>query len=445
MIAFPQRLHLVAPPWIKAAHIHGVRVLGTLIFEWDEGSKDLLHLIENSTKCVASLANLADHFGFDGWLLNVECTLDRTLITRIYEFILALRAHCKVIWYDSLTCEGNLKYQNALTALNHPFLHCSDAIFLNYHWQPPLLATSTARAGARRLDVYAGVDVWGRGTWGNGRLRTSLGASAAQEMGLSVALFAPAWTWESDDAGRSERYRFEQYENLLWGGLVDGEDLFLNAVWREENGGDGWATLPPDRKVGIARVSSHQWCRRKTSIELKQVSLLRLRLWVRGTPPNCADPFYVRVRLYNKDGLVCDVWELEHRTTAEEWTLLSHIWDCLTEEVVRLEYEHGGLSAEHWAGHYGAAFSEPSLHEVVMKQRILSSRVLLLPPAYVRPFAANFSLGCGPLRWVKGRPVGGQWSHMSEQGLLPNCTSLLLESQHLIHSPEWYSCNICSF
>ncbi len=118
-----------------------------------------------------------------------------------------------VIWYDAVTAEGKLEWQDELNGLNGPFFDVCDGIFLNYTWKT---TTTTVRqtvvAGAeltlrarvskcvgvvqqvlgcgrgqkkdslansleylerkgsldRRRDVFVGVDVFGRGCVGGG-------------------------------------------------------------------------------------------------------------------------------------------------------------------------------------------------------------------------------------------------------------------------------------
>ncbi len=40
-----------------------------------------------------------------------------------------------VIWYDAVTVEGKLQWQNELNGLNSPFFQACDGIFLNYTWK----------------------------------------------------------------------------------------------------------------------------------------------------------------------------------------------------------------------------------------------------------------------------------------------------------------------
>ena len=47
----------------------------------------------------------------------------------------------QVIWYDAVTTEGCLKWQNTLNALNRPFFEASDALFVNYAWKVSIADT----------------------------------------------------------------------------------------------------------------------------------------------------------------------------------------------------------------------------------------------------------------------------------------------------------------
>jgi mannosyl-glycoprotein endo-beta-N-acetylglucosaminidase len=40
-----------------------------------------------------------------------------------------------LIWYDSLTSDGNIDWQNQLDEKNLPFFKVTDGIFLNYWWK----------------------------------------------------------------------------------------------------------------------------------------------------------------------------------------------------------------------------------------------------------------------------------------------------------------------
>lgn len=75
-----RRVAMPPPAWIRSAHRHGTKILGTLIFEWDAGKRDLDRLLGPevslvSTEVADSLVDLAVERGFEGWLVNVEVPL----------------------------------------------------------------------------------------------------------------------------------------------------------------------------------------------------------------------------------------------------------------------------------------------------------------------------------------------------------------------------------
>ena len=75
--------------------------------------------------------------------------------------------------YDSVTMDGKLKWQNELNDLNYAFFESCDGIFLNYNWRVDEDVNSIANSlktlkehgkSQRNLDIYFGIDVFGRGT-----------------------------------------------------------------------------------------------------------------------------------------------------------------------------------------------------------------------------------------------------------------------------------------
>nr|CAD7455738.1 unnamed protein product [Timema tahoe] len=214
---------ITVPPvvWINAAHLHGVKILGTIITEWNDGKEVWKQVLENSRsvlKFVDCLVNICLHFGFDGYLLNVENPMEQERFPLFKKFIYLLRIsllqhlpHAEVIWYDSVTVNGDLKWQNELNELNRPFFELCDGIFLNYCWTEINLKKSVENAGSRLIDVYVGVDVFGRGCFGGGGFNTTQAVDIARQHGLSVALFAPSWVHEY--LGKEN---FVTHEHVFW-------------------------------------------------------------------------------------------------------------------------------------------------------------------------------------------------------------------------------------
>ena len=111
----------------------------------------------------------------------------------------------EVIWYDAVTADGELKWQDELNEKNADFFFGCDGIFLNYNWKAEHLERSldTLRsrdAIGRSADIYVGIDVFGRGCHGgfdsNKSMEIIRSVSPSTDEALSVAVFAAGWTHE---------------------------------------------------------------------------------------------------------------------------------------------------------------------------------------------------------------------------------------------------------
>lgn len=83
---------------------------------------------------------------------------------------------------------------------------------------PDNLANSLSTAvsvGGCPQDVYVGVDVFGRGCLGGGGWNTLEAVAKARSYNLSVAIFAPGWTWELATSPRDFPEREERFWSLL--------------------------------------------------------------------------------------------------------------------------------------------------------------------------------------------------------------------------------------
>lgn len=236
--------HLVTIPplgWINAAHLHGVSVLGTFITEWEAGSavcKELLASEKTVALAVKQLVRIANHYGFEGWLINIENEVPIEKIPLMVKFVEDLtkamgktetdkktenagknkmkkvsNSHHHVIWYDSVTENGELKWQNALNSQNHAFFDACDGIFLNYTWTEDHLDSSKKAAGDRHRDVFVGLDVFGRNFYAGGKYDTWKALEVVRKHDLSAAIFAPGWTHETQPD-------FMAAERRLWGSLA---------------------------------------------------------------------------------------------------------------------------------------------------------------------------------------------------------------------------------
>ncbi|KAF8066341.1 ENGASE2 [Scenedesmus sp. PABB004] len=221
--------HLVSVPpagWTHAAHVHGVKVIGTIITEFGQGRRRCGALFESAAAArgvADTLVSLAAHHGFEGWLVNIENALTQDQVAVVMHFVGYLRARMAaavpggmVIWYDAVTAAGELRWQNGLVAANAPFFDLADALFVNYNWTPATLPATAAAAGGRAADVLLGIDVHGRGSYGGGGHGVGAALTAAARAGLSAALFAPGWVFEN-----LERSRFEELQERWWNAVQE--------------------------------------------------------------------------------------------------------------------------------------------------------------------------------------------------------------------------------
>lgn len=214
------------PPvtWINAAHKNGVPVLGTFITEGEEGKIVCLEIFkskENCLKIAHKLASVANGYKFEGWLINIENEISMEYIPHVIMFLRCLTKEMKsihsnslVIWYDSVTKQGQLKWQNALNDKNVQFFQSCDAIYLNYIWTDEHLNQSLKFSDNRKFDVYAGVDIFGRDCWGGGGFNTSLAIEKISAFNLSIALFAPGWVHEVGGEDNFENNQIKFWKSL---------------------------------------------------------------------------------------------------------------------------------------------------------------------------------------------------------------------------------------
>ncbi len=175
-IYFSHKLVCVPPPtWTNTLHRNGVKVLGTFILEPQSPDIDrMLRQCDGHFPIAKQLASLADTFGFDGWLLNIEKEFPRAfshLPKRLSDFIEDLKQYAgddkQIIWYDALTVDNEVNHQNGLTQKNLSFALAADALFTNYEWLPENVFHARQVAVKNDInteDVYFGIDVWAQNT-----------------------------------------------------------------------------------------------------------------------------------------------------------------------------------------------------------------------------------------------------------------------------------------
>ncbi|ORY99667.1 glycoside hydrolase [Lobosporangium transversale] len=242
---------ITIPPvvWTNAAHRNGVRCLGTIITEWlpgvlvtdemvsgpgqafvDQEGNDIVDRRFFSRAYADKLVQLAVYFKFDGWFINIESILrgGNKQAEQMYAFLAYLRKRLheaipnggELIWYDSvISSTGEVAWQDKLSSENYRFFEQSDGIFTNYTWKEGYVAESAALAGSRNRDVYTGIDIWGRNTFGGGGYTAYKALEVIQRDKTSCALFAPAWTYEFLD-----KKDFLTNDRLFWTGFHGDKD-----------------------------------------------------------------------------------------------------------------------------------------------------------------------------------------------------------------------------
>ena len=210
-----ERVTIPPRQWTESCHRQGVSCLGTFIVEWGPGELEILKLIYGpaynpllfSTQCdfcpfyADKLVQVAKYYGFDGYLFNVESKLSSSIHCIILQrFLNYFRTmlHYEIpgsllIWYDSVIYTGELKWQDQLNSRNEMFFSVCDGIFTNYTWNQHRLRQSglNGDSKSRKYDIYTGIDIWGRNTFGGGGFNVHKALREITKVDTSVALFAP--------------------------------------------------------------------------------------------------------------------------------------------------------------------------------------------------------------------------------------------------------------
>lgn len=253
-------------PWINAGHRHGVPILGTIIIEFDNAKQlidEILWSRQDLYRYVEAFVLVTKNFGFDGWLLNIECSVDPGQVAPLKEFVqqLTKRIHEEipngvVIWYDSVTESGSLSWQNEVNERNIDMYRGTDGILLNYWWSSEHLEKTMdilKHDKEELAKVYVGIDVFGRGQTA-GFHSYEVSSKNSSEMSsksvnndkmmhllqtmrpitnhnMSIGIFAPGWTFEnmpnehpmadeaSDEINKKFLKRNTKFWTLLWNQL----------------------------------------------------------------------------------------------------------------------------------------------------------------------------------------------------------------------------------
>ncbi len=230
-----------SPDVVDAGHKNGVKVIGTVFMpQAAHGGKmewlnDLLQQTEDgSYPVVDKLIEVANTYGFDGWFINQETegTDEAPLSKEHADLMQGFLAYHKekapdleLAYYDSMTVDGEMDWQNALTEKNAVYLKSeegadvADSMFLNFWWTTDTLApeellkTSSELAAEKEIDpydLYAGVDIQSNGY--DTPIKWNLFENPDGGTYTSLGLYCPSWAYFSSDMIQD----FWKKENKLW-------------------------------------------------------------------------------------------------------------------------------------------------------------------------------------------------------------------------------------
>jgi hypothetical protein len=346
----------------------GVKDLIKLL-DGKESKGEINNEVEFSKYYADKLIELAIKNNFDGWFFNIECDIPNEFY--VNKMILFLKYITKeihkrkpnslIIWYDSvIKTTGKIEYQNELNVKNSDFFDCCDGIFLNYCWKDENLKNSFENSKERNYDVFVGIDVWKRGCVGG--FETYQSFEKIQKYNLSIAVFAPAWTYEQNNGSKSAEL-FYLNENHLWNG-VRPVHLLLEE-W--EFGNDDKWTIEKDGIDDKCYVTSFNLTRKSQKIDLykhenqefwRKNPIIECIEWCKGTGPNFNDYYFITISLFDENNNLKKKFEKIINKTCEFWKKIKiqiNLNDY--ENIQYILYENGGKDIENWFGNFGSRIS----------------------------------------------------------------------------------------
>ena len=240
---------IIVPPSadiVNAAHKNGVPVLGTVFFppavyggkvQW---VKDFLKKDSDGRYILADkLIEVSKYYGFDGWFINQESEgLNEEEAKEFKEMMKYLQSkkdkNMQIIYYDSMTENGGISWQNQLNDENKMYLQdgntkVSDGMFLNFWWDERGIEDSVNNAkslGRSPYDLFAGIDVQANGYNTNANWKAVF--KNPGEAKVSLGLYCPDNTYHSSKTFDE----FLKKENRFWIGS--------NKDPRKINAEDNW-------------------------------------------------------------------------------------------------------------------------------------------------------------------------------------------------------------
>ena len=149
----------------NAAHKNGVLSIAEYFLPRNpQYTEEWLQKDENGNFPYADkLIEIMEFYGFDGYFINQEEAIPVEYVPvmkEIMQYMMDRGAYIQ--WYDSLTNQGGISYQNIFNATNSDFVYdtthgygqVSHSIFLNYWYRSDAIKDSAAHAESLGLDPY---------------------------------------------------------------------------------------------------------------------------------------------------------------------------------------------------------------------------------------------------------------------------------------------------
>lgn len=158
-------INLPNPAYTDAAHRNGVISLGGWF--WPRAGQQFADWVEQnpdgSFPVADKMIEMAHYFGFDGYFINQEASISSNHAKKLMEMLKYMRAKAPegfhLQWYDSLSTNGFISYQNGFNNNNAPWIvdngtAVNDSIFMNYAWSESRLTNASNYAKQLGLDPY---------------------------------------------------------------------------------------------------------------------------------------------------------------------------------------------------------------------------------------------------------------------------------------------------
>lgn len=255
-------------PAIDIAHLHGVRILGTLFFpELEHGGNpkeaDKMFTMENGTYPYAiKLYEIARDLGFDGWLLNDEGSSRHITEAQWEGFIKTFLEKAKSEGKDM-----ELQYYDAYTSVNSHILSWMKmagnpgvSYFVNYggDWRANANKTTLSRElGDKYFDkVYYGINNAASGLYGGGSVFNNVFPYKQSEHVGSIQLFNP-----------EEHIWKKKVERLLGTPEASGATAYAAMDEVFKNASKFWVNATSDPTKARTSGNSYSWPGLSTAIQ----------------------------------------------------------------------------------------------------------------------------------------------------------------------------------